>query len=118
MIAALIRWSCRNVMLVLLATLFLVGSGVYAVMRMPLDAIPDLSDAQVILYLEITLLDRKGEVLYQGYMVPSLWNVSSRFRNSFIHNETFHVVARVPPPEGGMVRVFHYSRPLPEGVTR
>ncbi|MBF0098145.1 MAG: efflux RND transporter permease subunit [Magnetococcales bacterium] len=52
MIAALIRWSCRNPVLILLLTLLLVGSGLLAVTRMPLDAIPDLSDAQVILYTE------------------------------------------------------------------
>ncbi|MBF0284227.1 MAG: efflux RND transporter permease subunit [Magnetococcales bacterium] len=52
MIAALIRWSCRNTLLVLMATFFLAASGVYALSRLPLDAIPDLSDAQVILYTE------------------------------------------------------------------
>ncbi|WP_130470228.1 efflux RND transporter permease subunit [Candidatus Magnetaquicoccus inordinatus] len=50
MIALLIRWSCRNVVLVLLATLLLLAVGSYALLRMPLDAIPDLSDVQVILY--------------------------------------------------------------------
>jgi len=53
MIAALIRWSARNVFLVLLATLFVVGAGTLAVKRLPLDALPDLSDVQVILYTEV-----------------------------------------------------------------
>ncbi|MBF0611254.1 MAG: efflux RND transporter permease subunit [Magnetococcales bacterium] len=52
MIAAVIRWSCGNILLVLMATFLLVASGVYAVLRLPLDAIPDLSDVQVILYTE------------------------------------------------------------------
>ncbi|MEO5348370.1 MAG: efflux RND transporter permease subunit [Magnetococcus sp. YQC-3] len=52
MIAWLIRWSCRNLLLVMLGTFFVVGSGIYAVLRIPLDAIPDLSDVQVILYTE------------------------------------------------------------------
>ncbi|MEO5341584.1 MAG: efflux RND transporter permease subunit [Magnetococcus sp. MYC-9] len=52
MIAWLIRWSCRNMLLVMLGTFFIVGSGIYAVLRIPLDAIPDLSDVQVILYTE------------------------------------------------------------------
>ncbi|MGE5517639.1 MAG: efflux RND transporter permease subunit [Bacteroidota bacterium] len=52
MIAALIRWSARNVFLVLLATVFIIGAGVLAVKRLPLDALPDLSDVQVILYTE------------------------------------------------------------------
>ena len=52
MIAALIRWSARNVFLVVIATVFVTLAGIYAVARVPLDAIPDLSDAQVIVYTE------------------------------------------------------------------
>jgi copper/silver efflux system protein len=52
MIAALIRWSARNVVLVGLATMFVILAGIYAVLRVPLDAIPDLSDVQVIVYTE------------------------------------------------------------------
>ncbi|CUW42003.1 copper/silver efflux system cusA (plasmid) [Magnetospirillum sp. XM-1] len=53
MIAAIIRWSAKNVFLVLLATLFIIGAGTLAVKRLPLDALPDLSDVQVILYTEV-----------------------------------------------------------------
>ena len=49
MIAALIRWSLGNRLLVLLATLMLAAWGVYSVLRTPLDALPDLSDVQVII---------------------------------------------------------------------
>ncbi len=49
MIAGLIRWSIVNRFLVLLATLVLAGWGVYAMSRTPLDALPDLSDVQVII---------------------------------------------------------------------
>jgi len=49
MIAALIRWSIRNRFLVLMASVLLAAWGVYAVMKTPLDAIPDLSDVQVII---------------------------------------------------------------------
>ncbi|OJX77421.1 efflux RND transporter permease subunit [Magnetospirillum sp. 64-120] len=52
MIAGLIRWSAKNVFLVLLATVFVIGAGVLSVKRLPLDALPDLSDVQVILYTE------------------------------------------------------------------
>jgi copper/silver efflux system protein len=52
MIAALIRWSARNVFLVGLATVFVTLAGIYAVSKVPLDAIPDLSDVQVIVYTE------------------------------------------------------------------
>jgi Cu(I)/Ag(I) efflux system membrane protein CusA/SilA len=49
MIAQLIRWSIVNRFLVLLATLLLCAWGVYAVLKTPLDALPDLSDVQVII---------------------------------------------------------------------
>jgi copper/silver efflux system protein len=52
MIAAVIRWSARNVFLVGLATIFVTLAGLYAVSRVPLDAIPDLSDVQVIVFTE------------------------------------------------------------------
>jgi Cu(I)/Ag(I) efflux system membrane protein CusA/SilA len=52
MIAAVIRWSARNVFLVVLAAIFVTLTGIYAVSRVPLDAIPDLSDVQVIVYTE------------------------------------------------------------------
>jgi len=52
MIAELIRWSARNIFLVLLAALFVVGAGIWAVRNTALDAIPDLSDTQVIVYTE------------------------------------------------------------------
>ncbi len=49
MIAALIRWSIRNRLLVLLVTGFLVVAGLYALRETPIDALPDLSDVQVII---------------------------------------------------------------------
>ena len=49
MIAALIRWSIANRFLVLMTTALVALWGVYAVMKTPLDAIPDLSDVQVII---------------------------------------------------------------------
>ncbi|HEY3325880.1 MAG TPA: efflux RND transporter permease subunit [Novimethylophilus sp.] len=52
MLDRVIEWSVRNVFLVLLATLFVAGAGVYALLKTPLDAIPDLSDVQVIVYTE------------------------------------------------------------------
>lgn len=49
MIESLIRWSIGNRFFVLLATLILVGVGLYSVKNTPVDAIPDLSDVQVII---------------------------------------------------------------------
>ena len=49
MIAALIRAAIANRVAVLLAALVLAAAGVFSVMRTPLDALPDLSDTQVII---------------------------------------------------------------------
>ncbi|SDS54804.1 Cu(I)/Ag(I) efflux system membrane protein CusA/SilA [Halopseudomonas xinjiangensis] len=49
MIAAIIRWSVANRFLVLLATLFSVAWGIWSVQNTPIDALPDLSDVQVII---------------------------------------------------------------------
>ncbi|WP_318507269.1 efflux RND transporter permease subunit [Photobacterium leiognathi] len=49
MIPAIIRWSINNRLLVLIATLFLTLGGLYSVKNTPVDAIPDLSDVQVII---------------------------------------------------------------------
>ncbi|MBK6957260.1 MAG: efflux RND transporter permease subunit [Nitrosomonas sp.] len=52
MLKIIIEWSIRNVFLVLLGTAFIAGWGIYALWKMPVDAIPDLSDVQVIIYTE------------------------------------------------------------------
>src|SRR5437660_4843003 len=52
MIARLIAWSARNLLLVLFGTGFAAAAGIYALVHLPLDAIPDLSDTQVIVYTE------------------------------------------------------------------
>jgi len=52
MIARLIAWSARNLVLIFVATAFAVAAGAYALKTLPLDAIPDLSDVQVIVYTE------------------------------------------------------------------
>ncbi len=52
MLTRIIQWSGRNPFLILLATVFIVIGGVFAVLTTPLDALPDLSDVQVIVYTE------------------------------------------------------------------
>jgi len=53
MIASIIRWSARNILLMLILAVALTAGGLYSVGRLPLDAIPDLSDTQVIVYTEM-----------------------------------------------------------------
>ena len=50
MIARIIEWSARNIMIVLIGTFLATAGGIYALRHLPLDAIPDLSDTQVIVY--------------------------------------------------------------------
>jgi Cu(I)/Ag(I) efflux system membrane protein CusA/SilA len=52
MLSKIIEWSSRNIFLVLLATALIFGAGIYAALKTPLDALPDLSDVQVIVYTE------------------------------------------------------------------
>src|SRR5262245_40302455 len=54
MIARLVTWSARNVVLVLIATSFVTIGGILALRKLSLDAIPDLSDTQVIIYTEFS----------------------------------------------------------------
>ena len=49
MITSIIRWSSSNRLIVILLALFLTAGGIWSLSRTPLDAIPDLSDVQVII---------------------------------------------------------------------
>jgi len=53
MLAKIIEWSVRNVFMVLVMAIAITAGGVYAVMKTPLDALPDLSDVQVIVFTEV-----------------------------------------------------------------
>lgn len=52
MLKKIIEWSIHNKFLIILATVFLIGWGTYSLLSIPIDAIPDLSDVQVIIYTE------------------------------------------------------------------
>ena len=52
MIKKIIELSLRNKFLVILGTVFIILAGIYAMLKIPLDAIPDLSDVQVIVFTE------------------------------------------------------------------
>lgn len=49
MINFIIKWSIQNRLLILIATIFLIAGGLYSLKQTPVDAIPDLSDVQVII---------------------------------------------------------------------
>src|SRR5512133_805431 len=52
MLEKIIEWSIKNRILVILLTILGIGYGTYSLMSTPIDAIPDLSDVQVIIYTE------------------------------------------------------------------
>ncbi|MFJ7352753.1 efflux RND transporter permease subunit [Phyllobacterium sp. NPDC097923] len=52
MIARIIDWSARNLIIIFFASIMAVGAGIYAIRTLPLDAIPDLSDVQVIVFTD------------------------------------------------------------------
>ncbi|MBU6283372.1 efflux RND transporter permease subunit, partial [bacterium] len=67
MIERIIEWSARNRFLVLLLTAAAVACGLWTMRRVPLDAIPDLSDAQVIVY---SRWDRSPDILEDQVTYP------------------------------------------------
>ena len=67
MIQALIRFSAHNRLLVLLATAVLVGYGIHTLRTIPVDAIPDLSDTQVIVY---SRWDRSPDIMEDQVTYP------------------------------------------------
>jgi copper/silver efflux system protein len=68
MISAVIGWSIRNRTLVLLGTAALVGAGIWALETTPLDAIPDLSDVQVI--VETPLSEQAPQIVEDQVTYP------------------------------------------------
>ncbi|MCK5456718.1 MAG: hypothetical protein KAI45_06280, partial [Melioribacteraceae bacterium] len=52
LIAKMIEWSINNKFMVIILTLALVAGGLFALKNIPLDAQPDLSDVQVIIFTE------------------------------------------------------------------
>ena len=52
MIARIIEWSARNGLMVIIASIIMAAIGIWAVINTPLDAIPDLSDPEVIVYTQ------------------------------------------------------------------
>ncbi|MEK7679665.1 MAG: efflux RND transporter permease subunit, partial [Deltaproteobacteria bacterium] len=67
MIEKIIEWSARNKFTVILFTAFLIAASVYAMKSVPLDAIPDLSDTQVIVY---SRWDRSPDIMEDQVTYP------------------------------------------------
>ncbi|MEQ1613565.1 MAG: CusA/CzcA family heavy metal efflux RND transporter [Hyphomicrobiaceae bacterium] len=126
MIARLIRWSANNLVLILLGVTLATGAGIYAAARVPLDAIPDLSDTQVIIYTEFS--GQAPQVVEDQVTYPLSTAMLSVPRSHVVRGFSFFGVSFVYVifDEGTDIywarsRVLEYlsaaSRNLPAGVT-
>jgi copper/silver efflux system protein len=126
MIAAVIRWSARNLFLILIGTVLATGAGIYAVRNVPLDALPDLSDTQVIIYTEYS--GQAPQVIEDQVTYPLSTSMLSVPRSKVVRGFSFFGVSFVYVifEDGTDIywarsRVLEYlssaARTLPAGVT-
>src|SRR2546428_11591435 len=88
MLTGLIDFSLRNKFIVLLATIGLVLGGVYALVNIPLDAIPDLSDTQVIIYTEWP--GQAPQIVQDQVTYPITTKMLSVPRNKVVRGYSFY----------------------------
>jgi Cu(I)/Ag(I) efflux system membrane protein CusA/SilA len=126
MIARLIRWSANNLALILIGAVLATGAGLYAIVHVPIDAIPDLSDTQVIIYTEYS--GQAPQVIEDQVTYPLSTAMLSVPRSKVVRGFSFFGVSFVYVifEEGTDVywarsRVLEYlsaaTRSLPQGVT-
>ena len=126
MIARLIGWSARNLVLVFVGTVFAVATGLYALRTLPLDAIPDLSDVQVIVYTDYP--GQAPQVVEDQVTYPLTTSMLTVPKSKVVRGFSFFGVSFVyvifedgTDPYWARSRVLEYlnaaSRRLPVGVT-
>lgn len=126
MIARLIAWSARNLMLVFIGTAFAVAAGVYALKTLPLDALPDLSDVQVIVYTDYA--GQAPQVVEDQVTYPLTTAMLTVPRSKVVRGFSFFGVSFIyvifedgTDPYWARSRVLEYlnaaARRLPAGVT-
>jgi Cu(I)/Ag(I) efflux system membrane protein CusA/SilA len=126
MIARLIRWSANNLALILIGAVLAMGAGLYAIVHVPIDAIPDLSDTQVIIYTEYS--GQAPQVVEDQVTYPLATAMLSVPRSKVVRGFSFFGVSFVYVifEEGTDVywarsRVLEYlsaaTRSLPQGIT-
>jgi copper/silver efflux system protein len=126
MIARVIAWSARNLVLVFVATAFAAAAGIYALKTLPLDAIPDLSDVQVIVYTEYP--GQAPQVIEDQVTYPLTTSMLTVPKARVVRGFSFFGVSFVyvifedgTDPYWARSRVLEYlntgARRLPSGVT-
>jgi Cu(I)/Ag(I) efflux system membrane protein CusA/SilA len=88
MIARIIEFSARNPFLVLLLIVATIGGGVWAIFNTPLDAIPDLSDVQVIVYTEWE--DRSPNIVEDQVTYPIVTQLLSAPKVKAVRANSFY----------------------------
>ncbi len=88
MIARLIEWSARNAFLVLLLAVAVIGGGVWAIFNTPLDAIPDLSDVQVI--VSTNWEDRSPNIIEDQITYPIVTQLLSAPKVKAVRANSFY----------------------------
>ncbi|PTM49531.1 efflux RND transporter permease subunit [Phreatobacter oligotrophus] len=126
MIARLIGWSARNLVLIFIGTAFAVAAGLFALRTLPLDAIPDLSDVQVIVYTEYS--GQAPQVVEDQVTYPLTTAMLTVPKSKVVRGFSFFGVSFVyvifedgTDPYWARSRVLEYlnaaARRLPAGVT-
>ena len=126
MLSRIIDFSLRNKFIVLLSTLGLVIGGIFAVRNIPLDAIPDLSDTQVIIYTEWP--GQAPQIVQDQVTYPITTKMLSVPRNKVVRGYSFYGFSFVyiifedgTDPYWARSRVLEYlsslSGQLPKNVT-
>ncbi len=88
MIARLIEWSARNAFLVLLLAVAVLGGGLWAILNTPLDAIPDLSDVQVIVSTDWE--DRSPNIIEDQITYPIVTQLLSAPKVKAVRANSFY----------------------------
>ena len=126
MISRLIGWSARNLVLIFIGTAFAVAAGLFALRTLPLDAIPDLSDVQVIVYTEYS--GQAPQVVEDQVTYPLTTAMLTVPKSKVVRGFSFFGVSFVyvifedgTDPYWARSRVLEYlnaaARRLPAGVT-
>ncbi|MGZ9722066.1 efflux RND transporter permease subunit [Rhizobium miluonense] len=126
MISRVISWSAHNLVLIFVGAALAVASGIYALRSLPLDAIPDLSDVQVIVYTEYP--GQAPQVVEDQVTYPLTTSMLTVPKSKVVRGFSFFGVSFVyvifddgTDPYWARSRVLEYlnaaSSRLPQGVT-
>ena len=87
MINRLIEWSAKNTFLIFLGTAFVLGWGIWAIQNTPLDALPDLSDVQVIVFTEWS--GRSPDLVEDQITYPIVTSMLGGPRVKYVRGQSF-----------------------------